>query len=369
MKKKLIKDKLNTIYRNLDENIFSQFNSKNVLNSLNSSREHLVKKIQNKHINPALLTQKIQDKIESLLTNDVNQIVLKQSKFWTSTISWSLISGSLFAIGWLSIAKTEEIVIALGKLEPAGGVVDVQMPIEGIAREILVKEGEKVVKGQTLILLDTEITEARNTSLQESLFLNNKMLNQMDVLLNEGAVSEFQYLQQKLKITEITQEIKSNMVKLKYQKILSPISGKVFELKPKGPGYVARTSEPVLKIVPLNALEAKVEIDSRSIGFVKTGKLAEISIDSYPATDFGVVEGEVISISSDALPPSRSEGKGYRFPAKISLDKQYLELKTGEKLNLQPGMSLSANIKLRKVTYLQLLFSKFGSKANSLKSI
>ena len=69
------------------------------------------------------------------------------------------------------------------------------------------------------------------------------------------------------------------------------------------------------------------------------------------------------------MPPSRTEGKGYRFPAKIALNKQYLELKTGEKLNLQPGMSLSANIKLRKVTYLQLLFSKFGSKANSLKSI
>jgi len=33
------------------------------------------------------------------------------------------------------------------------------------------------------------------------------------------------------------------------------------------------------------------------------------------------------------------------------------------------GMSLTANIKLRKVTYLQLLLSDFKDKTNSLKEI
>ena len=53
----------------------------------------------------------------------------------------------------------------------------------------------------------------------------------------------------------------------------------------------------------------------------------------------------------------------------IKLDNQYLELKSGKKLPLQAGMSLNANIKLRKVTYLKLLLNKFGDKADSLKSI
>ena len=44
-------------------------------------------------------------------------------------------------------------------------------------------------------------------------------------------------------------------------------------------------------------------------------------------------------------------------------------LKSGKKLNLQAGMSLTANIKLRKVTYLQLLLSNFTEKADSLKAI
>ena len=124
-----------------------------------------------------------------------------------------------------------------------------------------------------------------------------------------------------------------------------------------------------MQIVPLNNLLAKVEIESRTIGFVKKGKLAEISIDSYPARDFGIIEGKVSRISSDALPPQPTQGKGYRFPAEITLNEQSLKLKSGKSLPLQAGMSLTANIKLRKVSYLMLLLNKFGDKAESLKSI
>ena len=102
---------------------------------------------------------------------------------------------------------------------------------------------------------------------------------------------------------------------------------------------------------------------------MKEGKPVEISIDSFPASDYGVIKGTVNRIGSDALPPSPSEGKGYRFPAVIVLDNQFLKVKSGQKLQLQAGMSLSANIKLRKVTYLQLLLNKFSDKTDSLKSI
>ena len=156
---------------------------------------------------------------------------------------------------------------------------------------------------------------------------------------------------------------------MKYQEIKSPINGFVFELLPKGPGFVAQTSQPVMKIVPVENLLAKVEIDSRTIGFVKTGKEVEISIDSFPASDFGVIEGKVSSIGSDALLPVPAQGLGYRFPAEITLNTQFIELKSGQKLSLQAGMSLTANIKLRKVSYLKLLLNKFGDKAESLKSI
>ena len=97
---------------------------------------------------------------------------------------------------------------------------------------------------------------------------------------------------------------------------------------------------------------------------------ADISIDSFPATDFGVIEGKVIRVSSDALAPDASIRRDeYIFPTTIALTSQQLNLKNGSNLPLQVGMSLTANIKLRKVTYLQLLLGNFQEKTSSLNEI
>ena len=53
----------------------------------------------------------------------------------------------------------------------------------------------------------------------------------------------------------------------------------------------------------------------------------------------------------------------------ICLDNQQLRLKSGSSLPLQVGMSLTANIKLRKVSYLQLLLGEFQDKAESLQRL
>ena len=320
-------------------------------------------------LKPKLILQNLQDLVEKLALKNTNQVFLRQSRFWAISITWVLMGGTAFFIGWIAIAETDEVVVAMGKLEPKSGVVPVQLPIDGVLNEILVKEGEIVKKDQILIRLDTEVTEARNIALQKNLEINKKILDKLEILVEEGAVSELQFLQQKTVVEDLKSELKTNSVTLKYQEILAPVDGIIFELRPKGAGYVSRGSEPVLKVVPFDNLVAKIEIDSRTIGFVKTGKSVEISLDSFPASDFGALQGKVSRIGSDALPPNPAEGKGYRFPANITLDTQYLKLKTGEKLSLQAGMGLTANIKLRKVTYLKLFLNKFSDKADSLKSI
>ena len=340
-----------------------------IINNKAEKYKKILKQFSSKKLNPSLWIQSLQDQIERVASSETNDVFLQQSQVWPRAITWVLMSGTAFAIGWISIAKTDEVVIAIGKLEPKGGVIDVQMPIEGIAKEVLVKEGEIVEKDQILIKLDTELTEAKYYALNKKLELNIKILDKLSLLVKEGAVSELQYMEQESKIEDIKSEIKASLVRLKYQEIVAPARGIVFELQPKGAGYVARSSQPVMKVVPLDQLLAKIEIDSRSIGFVSEGKKAEISIDSFPASDFGVIEGVVTRIGSDALPPNPREGKGYRFPAQVTLSNQYLKVKSGQKLPLQAGMSLSANIKLRKVTYLQLLLNKFGEKAKSIKSI
>lgn len=381
---------------------------------------------------PGRLFRGAQNSIERAIHNDNDDVVLQQSRFWARSITWTLMGVTAFGVGWLALAQTEEIVTAPGKLEPLGVVKDIQMPIGGVVSEVLVKEGERVRKGQVLLRLDTETTRDRQQSIEktivykqqqlelkriellryldvnnteqrmlnQSLVLEKDVLGRLEQLENAGGIPEVQYLKQRSTVQELVgkleqsrvdrlrqqailqqgiRELESELtdlrsklielnVNIRYQAIRSPEAGVVFELKPKTRGFVAQTSEPVMKVVPFDRLEARVEVPSKDIGFVRVGRSADINIDSFPATDFGVLQGRVRRIGSDALPPDQLK-QFYRFPVDIQLNAQQMKLKTGKALPLQVGMSVSANIKLRKVTYLQLLLSDFKDKADSLRQI
>jgi len=358
--------------------------------------------------------------------------LLQQSRLWARAITWSLIGTTAFGVGWLALARTEEVVVAPGKLEPIGLVQDIRLPVGGVVEQVLVRNGQRVKQGELLLRLDTETTADRQQSLvkaialkqqqlaskeeelqrylelnraqvsvlQRNLALERQIEARLDSLARVGASAELQYLQQRNKVQEVAgqleqtrvdrfrqeailaqqaQQLRSELaeirsrltelnVNLRYQEVRSPVNGVVFDLKPTGPGFVAQTSEPVLKVVPFDKLEARVEIASSDIGFVSVGKPVDLSIDSFPASDFGVLQGTVRRIGSDALPPDQLK-QIYRFPADIQLNSQQLKLKGGKTLPLQVGMSLTANIKLRKVSYLQLLLSDFKDKTDSLRSL
>lgn len=371
---------------------------------------------------------------DRLNTSSQEEIGVRQSSRWMRSVTWSLIATTGFGIAWLALATTEEIVVANGRLEPIGAVKDVQMPVGGVAKEILVKEGEQVKAGQVLMQLDTEATAQRAKSLSKSIGLKQQELNlkqeelrryldlnqaesamlsrqlqldrtilgRIEGLKDSGAMPELQYLNQSNRIQEglgkleqnradrarqtaileqqiqklsseladlRSQQAESNLT-LRYQSIRSPVDGVIFDLKPTASGFVAQGSTAIMKVVPRAKLQAKVEIESSDIGFVRVGMPVDLNVDSFPASDFGVLDGQIDQIGSDALPPDQAAGRDtYRFPARIALRQQSLKLKTGQVLPLQTGMSVKAHIKLRKVTYLQLLLESFKSKTDSLRRI
>ena len=71
------------------------------------------------------------------------------------------------SLTWLSFAKTEEIVMAKGVLEPIAGVRDIQIPLNGVVDTLNVEEGERVKKGQLLLTLDPEATRQKKKALSD----------------------------------------------------------------------------------------------------------------------------------------------------------------------------------------------------------
>lgn len=381
---------------------------------------------------PTKILRLFQNSLERRIKSDREELGLNQSEGITKSLMWFLMGTTAVSIVWLAFAKTDEVVVALGKLEPIGEVVTVQMPVNGVLQQMLVKDGQRVKKGQILMRLDNETTVDHEISIRKSIkdkeeqlrlkqseldayltfndteqlnlvqnmSLEKRILESLERLRGSGATTEVQYYQQLNKVRDINgrltltkvdrlrqisilrqdiQQLRGELadlnrrltelvVNIRYQDLRSPVDGLVFDLKPKGAGFVAQSSEPVMKIVPLSALQAKIEIESSDIGFVRVGKPVEISIDSFPSSDFGVLNGTLESIGSDALPPDELKNT-YRYPATVRLNTQRFKLQNGKQLPLQAGMSLTANIKLRKVSYLQLLLGGFQDKAKSLREL
>jgi len=236
----------------------------------------------------------------------------------------------------------------------------------------------------------------RTTSRQESLRLKESMASDMKPLYEIGGLARNVYLEQLNNIQVLKAEIstlegeRSRIIgtttsqlnrinredinlhaqlsevkeKISYRTIKAPVSGTVFDLK-AAPYSVVNNSEPLLKIVPANELQASVSIPNTDIGFVKVGQAASVAVDSFPSGEFGYIQGTVTRIGSDVLPPDKNSQQRY-FPSTLTLQEQTVQAGS-QTLNLQSGMGITANIKLRSRPAITILTDIFTRQMEGVK--
>ncbi|MEI6379335.1 MAG: HlyD family efflux transporter periplasmic adaptor subunit [Cyanobacteriota bacterium ELA615] len=199
--------------------------------------------------------------------------------------------------------------------------------------------------------------------LRDKIGENNKKLAEIDSNLNKIIVENDK------KIAETESQISQTKLNLRQQELRSPGKGIVFDLK-ASPGFVPNVAQdkPVLKIVPEEDLIAEVDVTNQDIGFVQPGQKVDVRIDTFPYSEFGDIKGQVISVGSDALPPDETH-KFYRFPTKIKLNEQSLKI-NNKKINLQSGMAVTVNIKVKENRTVMSLFTGIMEpKVDSLKQV
>ena len=263
----------------------------------------------------------------------------------------------------------------LGRIEPLveqGGISELQGLRQ--AQEVNNRQTEvnslQEEQQRLTLAIDQAQEELRRTSvvsneeLLERIAANDNQIANIDSQLTKVVVDNEKQLE------EITGQVSQLEFALDNQELKAPLDGQVFNLRANQPGYVANATEPILEIVPNDTLVARVFVTNRDIGFVTqrfsdSGEplKVDVRIGSFPFSEFGDVEGTVIHIGSDALPPDEIN-PFYRFPVEIELETQSLS----ETLPLQSGMSVTANIKLRKRRVITMLSDLFVRKIDSLRS-
>lgn len=159
------------------------------------------------------------------------------------------------------------------------------------------------------------------------------------------------------------------------QLLTAPVDGVVQQLAVHTVGGVVTPAQQLAVVVPADVgLEVEAMIPNRDIGFVHAGQEAQIKIDTFNFTRYGLIHGRVLSVSPDAIvrdapqqpgsdpkaqdADSSSEPKGqqYVYSARISLEKTQMRVEDSI-ANLEPGMAVTVEIRTGSRAVISYLLS------------
>lgn len=163
--------------------------------------------------------------------------------------------------------------------------------------------------------------------------------------------------------------------KTKLQLLTAPVDGVVQQLAVHTVGGVVTPAQALMVIVPSDShLEIEAMVSNRDIGFVHPGQEAEIKIDTFNFTRYGLLHGEVLGVSSDAIArdkpqdknsdqslgaentSSEPKGQELNYAARVSLPQT--QMRVEDKLvNLTPGMAVTVEIKTGSRSVMSYLLS------------
>ena len=177
------------------------------------------------------------------------------------------------------------------------------------------------------------------------------------------------------KAAGIAQDLLKSERKAKLQVLTAPVDGTVQQLAVHTIGGVVTPAQNLLAVVPVgNDLQIEAMVQNRDIGFVHAGQQAEIKVDTFNFTRYGLLHGEVLSVSQDAIvqnnPKDRSgektqgaengssepNGQELAYAARVSLDRKQMDI-DGKSVNLSPGMAVTVEIKTGSRTIMSYLLS------------
>jgi hemolysin D len=171
----------------------------------------------------------------------------------------------------------------------------------------------------------------------------------------------------------LVEDVKKAEERTRLQLLTAPVDGVVQQLAVHTVGGVVTPAQVLAVVVPIDShLEIEAMVSNRDIGFVHAGQVAEIKIDTFNFTRYGLLHGKVLNVSPDAItrqkPDDRSnnknlgnesetsEPKGQEmvYAARVSLDETQMQIED-KLVNLSPGMAVTVEIKTgsrRIISYL-----------------
>jgi hemolysin D len=273
-------------------------------------------------------------------------------------------------------AERDTAAAMIDKLEAEQPIIDQRVEIrKSLADREL---GSKITYLENL----QELTEnEKDTAVQKSRLVEANAAVAAIIETRAEAVAEFHrtlfadLAEAERKAADLSGDLAKAEERSKLQVLRAPVDGVVQQLSIHTVGGVVTPAQQLAVVVPSDtALEVEAMISNRDIGFVRVGQEAQIKVDTFNFTRYGVLHGRIQSVSQDAIvqdgapdaargnnsgaETSRSEPKGQElsYAARVSLDQTEIEV-DHTLAKLTPGMAVTVEIKTGSRTVLNYLVS------------
>jgi hemolysin D len=108
----------------------------------------------------------------------------------------------------------------------------------------------------------------------------------------------------------LAQDVIKAEQRTKLQILTAPVDGVVQQLAVHTVGGVVTPAQALAVVVPIDShLEIEAMVSNRDIGFVYAGQQAEIKIDTFSFTRYGLLHGQVVNVSQDSITREKPSDK------------------------------------------------------------
>jgi adhesin transport system membrane fusion protein len=157
-------------------------------------------------------------------------------------------------------------------------------------------------------------------------------------------------------LASVQEQLISNKDRVLRTEVRSPVRGTVKEIKIRTIGGVIRPGEDLMEIVPIeDTLLVEARIKTTDSGFVHLDQKAVVKFDTYDYSIYGGLDAVVEFKSSDAIEEEIGGKRDRFFRVRLRTDRNYLEGKAGNPLEIGPGDTAIVDILTGQKTVLQYL--------------
>jgi adhesin transport system membrane fusion protein len=276
-------------------------------------------------------------------------------------------------------AKMVSLMVTVARLqaEVLGGPL--MMPPEAQEYPEFVKaQTQLYAKRQAAIKEDVQALESMVALAQKELSMTEPLLKSGDVSLTDVLRLQRQVAELKSQITnknnkyfqdsqaelskaqEDLASVQQSMAQRKSQvdlaELKAPVHGVVKNVRITTQGGVVRPGEEVMQIVPLeDDLLIQARVSPADIAFLRIGQSATVKIDAYDYTIYGDLSGKLTYISADTLSEDLKQGETPYYRVMVKTDGRRFSARPDERLDIQPGMTATIEVKTGERTVLKYL--------------